>query len=216
MRARDVRGLYAIIDTDFLGDRGVGVVEFAERVLSARVPILQLRAKKTAPTETLALLRRLREPCSKNGTLLFANDRPDLAVMAGCDGVHVGQDDLEVCDVRRFAPELLVGVSTHDEDQLDAALALNVDYVAFGPVFATRNKEQPDPTVGLDGLEHAARAARARACPLVAIGGIDLDNAGSVAAHADLGAVISALWPDNDGLDGVTARARALALALVK
>ena len=137
---RDARGLYAIIDTDFLGDRGVGVVEFSERVLCARVPILQLRAKKTAPADTLALLRRLREPCSKSGTLLFANDRPDLAVRAGCDGVHVGQHDLPVGDVRRFAPELLVGISTHDEEQLEAALALNVDYVAFGPVFATKSK----------------------------------------------------------------------------
>jgi thiamine-phosphate pyrophosphorylase len=136
--------------------------------------------------------------------------------MAGCDGVHVGQDDLPVSDVRRFAPELRVGVSTHNEEQLEAALALNVDYVAFGPVFATKSKAQPDPTVGLDGLERAARAARARACPLVAIGGIDLDNAGSVAAHADLGAVISALWADDEGLDGVTARAKALASALFK
>lgn len=124
---------------------------------------------------------------------LFANDRPDLALLAECDGVHVGQDDVPLSEVRRFAPQLSVGVSTHDPDQLARALEQRPDYVAYGPVYSTRSKAQPDPVVGIAGLAEAARAARARGIPLVAIGGIDCERIAEVAEHADAAAVISAL-----------------------
>jgi thiamine-phosphate pyrophosphorylase len=208
-----MRGLYAIADVDFLRSQGVSPVLFAEAVLSARPAVLQLRAKSDPPRDVLELLRALRPLCDRYEVQLFANDRPDLAVLAGCDGVHVGQEDLEVRDVRDFAPSLLVGVSTHNPVQLDEALSAQPDYVAYGPVFATTSKEKPDPVVGISGLRDAGVRARESGVPLVAIGGIDIARASEVAVHAALGAVIRGLLPP-EGLVGVSARAEELGLAL--
>jgi thiamine-phosphate pyrophosphorylase len=197
-----------------LGSAALGITDFAECVLAARPPLLQLRAKHSGARDTLALLRALRPLCTRAGARLIANDRPDLALLAECDGVHVGQDDLPLSIVRQIAPGLLVGVSTHSLAQLLAALAEKPDYVAFGPVFSTLSKERPDPSVGLAGLAEAYLAARAAAVPLVAIGGIDLLRAEQLARHCDLAAVIGALVPNPPSLEGVTARARALHSAL--
>lgn len=206
-----MRGLYAIVDTQSLARRGLPVLEFADAVLAARPAMLQLRAKTLGARDTLELLRALADRCRARGVPLFANDRPDLALLAGCDGVHVGQSDLLVADVRAFAPSLKVGVSSHDESELEGALAARPDYVAFGPVFATASKENPDPVVGVDGLARAATRVRAEGLSLVAIGGIGLDSAAEVAAHAELGAVIGGLLPGpGESLADVTARAREL------
>jgi thiamine-phosphate pyrophosphorylase len=207
-----VRGLYAIVDTAALRRAGLSVIPFAERVLSARPVALQLRAKQDAPRDVLALLRMLGPHCERVGTLLFANDRPDLAVLSRSDGVHVGHADLPLAEVRRFAPALRVGVSTHDETQLIAALAERPDYVAFGPVYGTASKADAEPAVGLAGLARASLLCRAARIPLVAIGGIDVERALAVRAHADLVAVIDALIPPS-GLDGVAERARELSAA---
>ena len=208
-----MRGLYPIVDVDNLLDFGASpqaVVQFAERVLSARPPLLQLRAKHAGAHDTLELLRALRPLCSQRGTLLFANDRADLAVLGQCDGVHIGQEDLPFSLVRKLAPGLRVGVSTHNLEQLERALGDRPDYVAFGPVFATRSKERADPSVGLSLLAQAhARTMRA-GIPLVAIGGIDLERAQQVAEHAELGAVIAALRPNRASLTGVSEAAQAL------
>jgi thiamine-phosphate pyrophosphorylase len=209
-----MRGLYAIVDADFLERRGVPLLPFAERVLSARPSVIQLRAKRAAARDILTWLRALRPVSSALGVLLFANDRPDLAVLSGCDGVHVGQEDLHVEDVRRIAPGLRVGISTHDEAQLRAAIALRPDYVAFGPVFETTSKERPDPVVGVSGLSRAAALCREGSVPLIAIGGIDLARASQVAPLAAMGAVISGLLPPDVDLDGVAAHASLLHRAL--
>lgn len=205
-----MRGLYPIIDLDALAARDLPPLPVARAVLAARPALIQLRAKHASPRDTLALLRVLGGPCREAGVLLFANDRPDLALAAGCDGVHVGQDDLPCDAVRRIAPSLRVGVSTHDLSQLDAALAARPDYVAFGPVFATSSKQGADAVVGLDGLARAGRAARAAGIPLCAIGGVDAERVGQIAEHADLAAVIGALLPADGSLDAITARAREL------
>jgi len=209
-----MRGLYAVIDADFAERRRVPLVPFAERVIAASPAVVQLRAKRSPPRDILAWLRTLRPLATERRVLLFANDRPDLALHGGCDGVHVGQEDLDVRDVRRFAPSLSVGVSTHDDAELRSALALRPDYVAFGPVFPTQSKERPDPVVGLDGLARASGSCRAASVPLVAIGGIDLERAPEVAPLADLAAVISGLFPADIGLDDVTAHVTALHRAL--
>jgi thiamine-phosphate pyrophosphorylase len=175
---------------------------------------VQLRAKRAESRDILAWLRAIRPAASAHGVLLFANDRPDLAVLSGCDGVHVGQHDLDVRDVRRIAPRLRVGVSTHDEGELREALAFRPDYVAFGPVFATASKEQPEPVVGVEALARAADLCRAAAVPLVAIGGIDEARAPEVSPFADMGALISGLLPEGSNLDGVSARVEALHRAL--
>jgi len=160
-------------------------------------------------------LRALGPACSAAGTLLFANDRPDLALLAGAAGVHVGQDDLPLAAVRELFPALLVGVSTHTLGQLERALAERPDYVAFGPVFATPSKRDHEPTVGLDGLARAHELARRARVPLVAIGGIDLGHAPAVIARADMAALIGALVPKSGGLDAVRALALELKEALV-
>ena len=212
-----MRGLYPIVDVESLRQRGkppLAIVDFAERVLAIRPALLQLRAKHSGARETLELLRALRPLCTRAGARLIANDRPDLALLAECDGVHVGQEDLPLSVVRQIAPGLLVGVSTHRAEQLTAALAEEPDYVAFGPVFSTISKQRPDPSVGLVGLCEAHTAARAARIPLVAIGGIDQERAAQVAAHCELAAVIAALLPNPTSLAGVTDAARALHAAL--
>ena len=205
------RGLYALVDTDALTRRGLDPISFARAVVAAKPAALQLRAKGYGARETLSLLRRLVPLCREAGVLCLANDRPDLAMLAGCDGFHVGQEDLPLDLARRVAPGLLAGVSTHGEAQLDQALALRPSYVAVGPVFATTSKDNPDPVVGLE----LVRRARERAgCPVVAIGGIDVAGAREVGRLGAVGAVIGALLPDGDDLDEVTERARELADAL--
>jgi len=208
-----MHGLYPIVDTDSLAARGISPVDFTRQVLSARPALLQLRAKQASSREVLTLARSLMECCAETGTHLFLNDRADLAVIAGCDGVHVGQQDLSVSDVRRIAPGLRVGVSTHDLEQLEAALEDAPDYVAFGPVFATASKLRPEPVVGLELLAVAADRALAVGCPLVAIGGIDLDRAVAIGKLGVVGAVIGALLPP-EGLSGVARRAGDLTLCL--
>jgi thiamine-phosphate pyrophosphorylase len=123
------------------------------------------------------------------------NDRADLCLAAGFDGVHVGQEDLSPEGARRvIGLDLILGVSTHNPEQLREADWSFVDYIAFGPVFATSSKENPDPVVGISGVRQA-RALTSK--PLVAIGGITRQNARSVIdAGADSVAVISDLLPD--------------------
>src|SRR5215471_2560906 len=114
-----MRGLYAIVDVTTLAVRRLPVLEVAAAIANAHPAALQLRAKDLAPRETLQLLRAVHGLCLEAGVPLFANDRPDLAVLAGCEGVHVGQSDLPVQVVRRIAPSLRIGVSTHTISEVD-------------------------------------------------------------------------------------------------
>jgi thiamine-phosphate pyrophosphorylase len=190
-----MRGLYAIVDAGALDVRGLQPLAFAEAVLSVSPAALQLRAKNASARETLALLRELAPMCHRTGVLLVANDRPDLALMAGCDLVHVGQDDMPVERVRRIAPGLGVGVSTHSLEQLDVALVLRPAYVAFGPVFQTTTKVNAEPVVGVPALKTAYARAQAAGVPLVAIGGITRERAPSLVHAADAIAVVADLLP---------------------
>jgi thiamine-phosphate pyrophosphorylase len=156
---------------------------------------LQLRAKSCGAGATLALLRELRAACAAHGVPLFANDRPDLARLADCEGVHVGQGDLSVADVRAVAPGLRVGVSTHDLAQVRGALSLRPSYVALGPLFATSSKTNPDPVVDAATLREASTLCRGAGVPLVGIGGISLERAAGLTERLDAVAVISALLP---------------------
>lgn len=200
------RGLYAILDTDFLSVRGVDPLDFLERVVGARPTLLQLRAKTLGARDALALLRRIEACCRPLGIPVFMNDRPDLALLAGVRGVHLGQTDLEPRDARSLGPGLLVGISTHRLEEVDRALQEQPAYVAFGPVFATGTKADTEPVVGLAALEEAARRCRHARVPLVAIGGINLERAVLVQQHADAVALISALLPAA-GLAAVAANA---------
>lgn len=216
-----MRGLYAIVDTRALRARGIHPVAFATAVLVARPAVLQLRAKDSSPREFLALLRAISPLCREAGVPFVANDRVDLAALAACSFVHLGQDDLAIERVRRIAPGMRVGLSTHTPEQLARALDSGPAYAAYGPVFHTASKENPEPAVGLAGLREAAIATRRAHVPLVAIGGITLDRASEVAQIADAAAVIAGLLPPQGGddaiqgiLEAVSLRARELHAAL--
>ncbi|MBX3216569.1 MAG: thiamine phosphate synthase [Labilithrix sp.] len=209
-----MKGLYAIVDTQLLARRGTDPVEYARALLEARPAALQVRAKDPPAREILCMLRALGPMCRQAGVPLVANDRADLAALAGCQAVHIGQDDLPYELVHRIAPQLAVGISTHTPEQLDRALELRPRYVAYGPVFETSTKTNADPVVGVEGLAHAAARARAHGTPLVAIGGITLERLPEIAAHADAFAVIADLYPEGASLADVSARARAYQVAL--
>jgi thiamine-phosphate pyrophosphorylase len=204
-----MRGLYPIVDLDTLAKRNLLPLVLAEAVLTARPPLLQLRAKQQTPRVVLELLAQLKPLCARAGTQLFANDRPDLALLAGVDGVHVGQDDLPLEAVRRLPGALRVGVSTHDHAQLAEALARRPDYVAFGPIFASSSKQGADPALGLEALRRAAEMAKAAGIPLVVIGGLTLAHAPDLAPHGVLPAVISDLLADGSDPAAIAARAAA-------
>jgi thiamine-phosphate pyrophosphorylase len=196
-----MRGLYAIVDVSALRPRHLDALAFTRAVLAARPCAVQVRAKDLPTREFLALLRSIAPLCRVQGVPLVANDRVDLAVLAGCDYVHLGQDDLPIEQAHRIAPTLKVGLSTHTLDQLDVALAARPAYVAYGPVYATASKAQPDPCVGVQGLKAAYARAVAARVPLVAIGGITVERAREVAPFASAVAVIGALVPAA-GLEG--------------
>lgn len=164
----------------------------AESVLPAAfaggVDMVQLRDKRRAD---LGAARRFRELCDRHGALLIVNDHPELALECGADGVHVGQEDMPLAAVRALmGPGMLIGISTHTPDQVDAAERSEADYLGVGPVFATATKPHVEP-VGLDLVRHAAQHARK---PWFAIGGIDASNAGEVkAAGATRIAVVRAI-----------------------
>lgn len=214
-----MRGLYTIVDTVALDRRGIELLPFVEALLDARPAAMQLRDKDGGARRTLERLRAMRPLTARASVPLFANDRPDLARLAGCDGVHVGQEDVPAALVRQIAPGLRVGLSTHDRGQVEQAITEDPDYLAIGPIFPTASKERPSPVVGpalLAELTRAVRAARP-AMPVVAIGGVTLDVAPEIGAICGCAAVIGALLPDASGPPGlyeVRDRARALHRAL--
>jgi thiamine-phosphate pyrophosphorylase len=166
----------------------------AEDLAAAGCRLLQYRNKSGNSRHMLDDARELRARLGTNIKLIM-NDRADLCLAAGFDGVHVGQDDLCPESVRRIiGPERWLGVSTHNPEQLAEADKSSADYLAIGPVFATSTKANPDPVVGLEGVRRARELTRK---PLVAIGGITRANARSVIdAGADSVAVISDLIRD--------------------
>ncbi len=169
-----LRGFYAVLDRED---------EMLARVLARHGCILQVRLKrrgKRVDTEDIVRVGRMaRAVCDAAGIPLVINDRVDVALIVGADGVHLGQTDLPIAEARALAGDrLVVGVSTHDLDQVRAACAAGADYLGFGPVFATSTKENPDRVQGLAGLR--AAVGMAGAVPLVAIGGITTDQVSAV------------------------------------
>src|SRR5215204_3697757 len=152
--------------------------EVAAAALRGGADMAQLRDKEADDERLLDSATRLRELCSATGALFWVNDRPDLAVAAGADGVHVGQEDLPVAEARTaVGADGLVGVSTHSPTQLSSALASEADQISVGPVWATPTKEGR-PAAGLEYVREAAATAGDR--PWFAIGGIDAGNLAEV------------------------------------
>ncbi|CUA97768.1 thiamine phosphate synthase [Thiomonas bhubaneswarensis] len=181
--------LHLVTDAALCGPRGVeAVVADAVRGGASCVQLREKHLDTRSFVERARALKALLEPL---GVPLIVNDRVDVALAAGADGVHVGQSDMPLEDARRLMPHALIGLSVENAEQVRAAHGLPVDYLGVSPVFATPSKQDTAPALGLDGL----RALRALTdLPLIAIGGIDLDNAAQVmAAGADGLAVVRAL-----------------------
>jgi thiamine-phosphate pyrophosphorylase len=198
-----LRGLYAIVDTGMLAAAGLEPIAFAKEILSAGPAALQLRAKNDSDEEIVRLARALAPLCAEEQVPFVLNDRIDLARAAEIDFVHLGQDD-----AIDMGANVKIGRSTHSPAQLSRGLERQPTYVAYGPIFLTASKKNPDPIVGLEGLSRARDLISKSdfpETPLVAIGGISLENAEKIAEFADAGAVIGALI-------GHDVRARAAAL----
>jgi thiamine-phosphate pyrophosphorylase len=162
------------------------------------VSAVQLREKELTSRAFVAEARAIAQVLSGSGVPLFVNDRVDVALAVGADGVHVGQDDLPAADARRLiGPEMLLGVSVATGDEARSALADGADYVSVSPVFLTPTKPEADAAVGIEGVSEIRRAVGD--APVLAIGGIDSGNARSVtAAGADGVSVVSAIMAADD------------------
>ena len=175
----------------------VGYAKCAEAAVRAGIKIVQLRMKHAAREDVLREAREMRRVTRGTGTLFIVNDDPAIAAEAEADGVHVGQDDMPPAVVRAKFPQLkVVGLSTHNLDQVRASLGQPIDYIGVGPVYATPTKEIPDPTLG---PEMAGRMIAASRVPAVAIGGINAETLPAVlAAGARNFAVVRAVCQSPD------------------
>jgi thiamine-phosphate pyrophosphorylase len=209
MPALALSGYYAILDIpDSTLSAAPALEQRARELLAAGPCCLQLRAKRLGAAALREAAARVLPLCRAAGVPFCVNDRVDVALVVGADLVHVGQEDLPLEDVRRVAGDrLAVGVSTHNPEQARAAVSAGADYIGFGPIFGTRSKENPDPTVGLEALREVSRSA---GIPVVAIGGISLET---VAAVAGTGASAAAVIAAVDRASDRTAAGRQVAAA---
>ena len=185
--------VYPILDTESLDGRSIALETAAAAFLEGGAGILQIRHKQHWSRGFFASARTVARLCRDAGAALVVNDRADFALLLDA-GLHVGQDDLPPRDARRLmGPDAVIGFSSHNVAQLCAAGGEPVDYVALGPVFATASKLNPDPVTGVEEIRRCRSLVEK---PLVAIGGITLENAVDVwRAGADSVAVIAGLLP---------------------
>ncbi len=177
--------VYAILDAELAGD---GMFSIARALASSGIEIIQYRNKSETSRAVYEDCARLVE-LLRNRSRIIVNDRADVAALCGADGVHVGQEDMAPGDARAICgTERLVGVSTHNLAQFEAAIKTSADYIAVGPIFPTASKNNPDLVVGVDFVR---RVRPLTSKPIVAIGGITLENAAEVyRAGADSIAII--------------------------
>lgn len=189
--------LIVILDTDAVGDRDL--MEIARAGLRGGVPAFQLRAKTRSARDMLELARTLVPELNAAGALFFVNDRMDVALSAGADGVHLGNDDLPLGAARIIAPPgFLVGRSVDNVDEARAAERDGADYVGAGPVYRTRSKADAGEIIHPDGIAAIASAVH---IPVVGIGGIEIASARAVveagaAGVAVIGAVLGSVDPE--------------------
>ena len=189
--------IYPITDTRL---SGLSHTEQVAQLLNGGARFIQLREKHLSPAEFYADAIEAVRLAHSHEAKIIINDRVDIAIAVGADGVHVGQDDLPPAEVRTLlGPNAIIGFSSHSREQVLAALDLPINYLAFGPVFPTKTKDDPDRVVGLTEL--AAIRKLLSGMPLVAIGGINEQNVADVIrSGADAAAVVSALYSDHDAM----------------
>lgn len=186
----DLPRIYPITDTRITG---LSHAEQVDRLIRGGAKIIQLRDKSASPREFYDSAKEALDVTRPRSVPLIVNDRADIALALKADGVHLGQEDLPPLAARKLLGEAaIIGLSTHSVEQAKIAAQQPVDYIAIGPVFPTRTKNDPDNVIGLAGLRAVRDAISGK--PLVAIGGINADNIGSVLeAGADSAAIIAAL-----------------------
>jgi thiamine-phosphate pyrophosphorylase len=180
----------------FVSDHA-GLEHALDAALRGGADLVQLRDKSANDVEIVAAARWAAARCAAHGALFILNDRPDLALAVGADGVHVGQDDMPVAEARAIVgDETIVGLSTHSIAQADAGATSGADYIAVGPVHATPTKEGR-PAIGLEPIRHAT--AHVDSVPWFAIGGIDTATVRDVvAAGAQRAVVVRAIAHADD------------------
>ena len=202
---------YPILDTATLRVRNCPVATASEALFDAGVKIVQYRHKDEWEQRHFDEARELAERCQDLGVLFVLNDRADYAGVLRT-ALHIGQEDLTPAAARTLISDEIMGYSTHNREQLEAANLAPVEYLSLGPIFSTNSKLRPDPVVGLDGLA-ALRPLTSK--PLVAIGGISLENAKAVlATKADSLAVISQILPEKVDQKSIRRRAEEWLTAL--
>jgi len=186
--------IYPLTDT---GLSGLSHSEQVAELVAGGARFIQIREKNARSDEFYGAVVDSLAVARETGTLVIVNDRVDIVMVAGAHGVHLGQTDLPPAEARKLLGEgAIIGYSTHTIEQARVAIDMPLDYIAFGPVWPTRTKENPDPVVGLDLLTEVKQIAGR--IPVVAIGGIDETNAAAtLSAGADSLAVISVLFSGN-------------------
>ncbi len=187
--------LYAITDENLIGS--MELERKVKEAIRGGATVIQYRAKKKSSRQMYLEAKKLREITKEYSVPLIVNDRLDIALSVGADGVHVGQNDLPVEEIRKIAGEnFIVGLSTHNIDQVIEANEKDVDYIGFGPIFPTTTKENPEPVTGIGLLCKAVSISKV---PAVAIGGIDENNVCDVVKCKPGGvAVVRAIFGKSD------------------
>ena len=163
--------VYPVITTDFCAGRNP--LEIARSILKGGATILQMREKSMSDGDFMPLLRQARQLTREYGALLIVDDRVDAALAAEADGVHLGQEDFPVEDARRLGPDLLIGVSTHNPEEIRQAQADGCSYLNIGPIFPTKTKQLACTFLGLENLKVFSREVKV---PFSVMGGIKFDN----------------------------------------
>ena len=187
--------IYPITDTRI---SGLSHAEQVKRLINGGAKIIQLREKYAAPKDFFIDAEKALKIARENDVKIIINDRADIALALNADGVHLGQDDLSPTNAREILGEkMIIGFSTHNLRQAIEAVKLPIDYLAIGPIFTTKTKENPENTVGIETVKQLRQAIEN--FPLVAIGGISLDNFQEVLSYgADSVAIISALLSESN------------------
>lgn len=204
MRVMRLPRVYPILDSEALAGRGIAIETAAAAFLEGGAGILQIRHKSHWSRDIFASAKRIALLCREAGAQFVVNDRADIALLLDA-ALHIGQDDLAPRDARKLmGSDAIIGFSSHNVEQLCAAGGEPVDYVALGPIFGTLSKLNPDPLVGVEELRRCRNLVEK---PLVAIGGITLENARDVwQAGADSVALIAGLVPETASARGLRER----------
>ena len=173
--------VYPVVTTDFCAGRNP--LDVVRSILEGGAKVVQVREKTMCDRDYLNLLKEARKLTDEFGALLIADDRLDAALLADADGVHLGQDDLPCAEARKIAPQLFIGVSTHNRDELLAAQRDGCSYLNIGPIFPTGTKSLPMNPLGLETLSELAPQVKV---PFSVMGGIKFSHLKTLRSHGCL------------------------------